>query len=94
MEHGAWSMPRPFSWYMLHARQADAPENSQESDEIWMEEPETPEENEKKLAKLIVVQTISDRNKWNRLFKRDQINKSKKNVRSGTFRRDQENYHL
>ena len=74
MENGALSMPMPFAWYMLHAREAHVPENSQESEEILMEEPETLEENEKKLANLVVVHTISDRNKWNRLFKRDQNN--------------------
>ena len=79
MEHGEWIIPRPFAWYMLHAIQADGPENSQESEEILMEEPETLEKNEKKLANLVVVHTISDRNKWNRLFKRDQtINNQKK----------------
>ena len=47
MKHGAWSMPWPFSWYMLHAIQA---ENSQEHEEILTEERE---ENEKKLAETV-----------------------------------------
>ena len=47
MKHGAWSMPWPFSWYMLHAIQA---ENSQDREEILAEEQE---ENEKKLAETV-----------------------------------------
>ena len=77
IEHGAWGRPRPFAWYMLHARQADVPENSQENDRILMEEPDTLEENEKKLANLVVVQTRPERNIWNWLFKKGQNNKTK-----------------
>ena len=72
MEHGAWGIPRHFSRYMLHAIQA---ENSQEREEILTEEQE---ENEKKLANLVVIHTMSDKNKWNRVVKRDQKYKTKK----------------
>ena len=57
---------------MLHARHAVGPENSQNTDEIWMDEPEAIRKSEK-LANLVVV---NERNKFNRLFKRDQNNKT------------------
>ena len=64
IEHGAWGRPRPFAWYMLHARQADVPENSQERNKIWMKEPERVKENEKKLANLGGVQTRPENTNW------------------------------
>ena len=72
MEHGAWSIPRHFARYMLHAIQA---ENSKEREEILMEEQE---ENVKKLANLVVIHTMSDKNKWNRVVKRARNYKTKK----------------
>ena len=67
----SWSRSRSFAWF-----KARVPENTQESGEILTEEPETLEDFEEKLISLIVVKNGHKRNKWNRLYKRGQKNKT------------------
>ena len=64
--------PRPFAWNRLHAALAELSENTQEKAEIFLEEPETLEQNEEKINSLIVAKIRRVRNKWNRIAKRGQ----------------------